>query len=897
MREPDAFSTVSPRSPSNHPFPFELIFTQTNRSPGTQSQSQAQASPPRSMEMVMGALGATGGGHYDELQDAAGKTRAHYEALIADLVKREPAGVKRLSDTARRLLAERGVTFNVYDSKGMDTPWTMDPVPFVISAAEWEGIEKALIQRATLLNAVLTDSYGPQQLIRKGDLPAALVLAQPGYLRPCHGIQVPQNKPLQVYGADIARSVTGQWWVIADRTQIPTGAGYALENRLITSRLLPEVFRDARVRRLAGFFRQMQQSLAALAPRRVEEPRVVLLTPGPYNETYFEQAYLARYLGYTLVEGEDLTVRDDRVFLKTLSGLEPVDVILRRVDDDFSDPLELRNDSMLGVPGLVRAVRAGNVALANALGSGLAEAPAMMAFLPGLCRKLLGEELLMPSVATWWCGQEQPQREVEARMSQLVLKSAFRVRGREVHFGEKLSPSERATLLERIRFAPDRWVAQEKLSFSTTPSWEDGRLVPKPMTVRVYLVATADGYVVMPGALTRVGASLDSPLVSMQKGGSSKDTWVLSEGPVENVTLLSTTRTPVELRRVGHNLGSRVANHLFWLGRYAERAESTARLLRSTLLRCSPESGMSETPLLLPLLASLRSLGVIEQVPTAAALSSQQEQIEARLLKAVYDRAHPVSIRSCVQHLQRIGVLLRDRISVDTWRVISQLSDPLEAHGGPGLSVSPVSDALNVLTRVILDMASFHGLAKENMTRAQGWMFLDMGHRVERILYISELLLAGLRSDDAENPSLLEAILEVGDSTITYRNRYSLLPQLAAVYDLLMLDELNPRGLRFQFERITSHFHHLPREQRSALLTPAMRVLLENNTRLQLCDPTELARVEPGMWSQTQVAKVLAQLIESMPAMNDALTAGYFAHSTISSSESVPADINLTPPR
>jgi len=833
-------------------------------------------------------------GHYDELRDAAGKVRPHYDQVIADLHRRDSAGVKRLSDTSRRLLAERGVTFNIYDAKGLDTPWHMDPVPFVISAGEWAGIEKALIQRATLLNTILTDSYGPQMLIRKGDMPAAMVLAQPAYLRPCHGIKSPNAKPLQVYGADIARAKDGRWWVIADRTQIPTGAGYALENRLITSRLLPEVFRDARVRRLAGFFRQMQLSLAALAPRPAGEPRVVLLTPGPYNETYFEQAYLARYLGYTLVEGEDLTVRDDRVYLKTLSGLEPVDVILRRVDDDFCDPLELRNDSMLGVPGLVRAVRAGNVAMANALGSGLAEAPAMMAFLPGLCRKLLGENLLMPSVATWWCGQETPRRQVEQRIDQLVIKSAFRVRGREVHFGENLSAAERAVFIERMRFAPDRWAVQEKMTFSTAPTWEDGRLVQKPISVRVYLVATDDGYMVMPGALTRVAASLNSPLVSMQKGGSSKDTWVLSEGPVENVTLLSSTRTPVELRRVGHNLGSRVANHLYWLGRYAERAESSARLLRSTLLRCSPESGMSETPLLMPLLEALKNLGVLEDLPDVAVLAAQQEQIEARLLEAIFDADHPASIRSSVSHIQRIGILLRDRISVDTWRVISQLSDALDAYDNAP-SVTPMSDALNVLTRIILELASFHGLAKENMTRAQGWMFLDMGHRIERTVYICELLLAGLRSTDAENPSLLEAILEVGDSTITYRNRYSLLPQLAAVYDLLMLDELNPRGLRFQFERIEQQFKHLPREQSSALLTPAMRVLLENSTNLQLCDPTELARVEPGLWSQTQVSKLLRQLIDAMPALNDALTAAYFAHSTISSSDSDSA-AEPTPP-
>ena len=303
------------------------------------------------------------------------------------------------------------------------------------------------------------------------------------------------------------------------------------------------------------------------------------------------------------------------------------------------------------------------------------------------------------------------------------------------------------------------------------------------------------------------------------------------------------------------------------------------------------ESGMSETPLLLPLLEALKNLGVLEDVPDAAVLASQQEQLEARLLEAVFDANHPASIRSSVEHIQRIGVLLRDRISVDTWRIISQLSDALDVYDNTP-SVTPMSDALNVLTRIILELASFHGLAKENMTRAQGWMFLDIGHRLERTTYICHLLRAGLHSADAENPSLLEAILEVGDSTITYRNRYSLLPQLAAVYDLLMLDEQNPRGLRFQFERIRQQFEHLPHEQSSAVLTPAMRVFLESSTRLQLCDPTELARVEPGTWAQTQVAKLLTHLIEAMPLLNDALTAGYFAHSIIhSSSEAAPAEL------
>ena len=449
-------------------------------------------------------------------------------------------------------------------------------------------------------------------------------------------------------------------------------------------------------------------------------------------------------------------------------------------------------------------------------------------------------------------------------------------------------------MIERIRFAPDRWAAQEKIDFSTAPTWEDGKLVYRPVSVRVYLVATDDGYMVMPGGLTRVANSADSPLVSMQKGGSSKDTWVLSDGPVENITLLSSTRNPVELRRVGHNLSSRVAHNLYWLGRYAERAESAARLLRATLLRCSPESGMSETPLLLPLLNALKNLKIIDEVPAANELAAQQEQIEARLLQAVFDPEQATSIRSNVQHIQRIGTLLRDRISVDTWRVISQLSDSLDNFDQTYASTR-VSDALNVLTRIIIELASFHGLAKENMTRAQGWMFLDTGHRIDRTLYISELLLAGLNSDDAEDPSLLEAILEIADSAITFRNRYSLLPQISAVYDLLMLDELNPRGLSFQFERIESQFGFLPREQNAAVLPPARRVLLECSTRLKLCDPTELARVEPGAWASSNVADVLRHLIAAMPDFNDAVTASYFAHSLISFSEASPTANPSTP--
>lgn len=525
----------------------------------SEATAKRKPSPPAQLLESYRALD----GVFDEVLDADGQPRAHYAAVLGELETLGVAELKRRWDTAGRYVHEQGITYNIYgDARGMERPWLLDPLPFVISAADWRTLETALIQRATLIDHILADCYGPQELLRTGRLPPALIFAQADFLRPCHGVKVAHDRHLHLYAADLARSPDGRWWVTSDRTQIPTGSGYALANRLVTSRILPEPFRDCHVHRLAGFFREMQASLAQLASRRTDNPRVVLLTPGPFNETYFEQAYLARYLGYTLVEGQDLTVRDDRVFLKTLSGLEPVDVILRRVDDEFCDPLELRNDSMLGVPGLVEALRAGNVAVANPPGSSLLQSPAFMAFLPGLCRHLLGEELKLPSVATWWCGQKNAAAYVREHLEKLFVKPAFRPRTGGMKAGEPMKPEELEALQRRLAFQPHLFVGQERVKLATAPVWDGAAgLVARPVGLRVYLVATADGYRVMPGGLTRVAPDEDGRFLSMQKGGGSKDTWVLSEGPVPDETLLQTPEHRIQLHRVGNNLPSRLADN------------------------------------------------------------------------------------------------------------------------------------------------------------------------------------------------------------------------------------------------------------------------------------------------------------------------------------------------
>ena len=683
---------------------------------------------------------------------------------------------------------------------------------------------------------------------------------------------MPGDTFLHFYAADLARSPDGRWWVVSDRTQIPTGAGYALANRLVTSRILPEPFRDNHVHRLAGFFLAAQNALAQLAPRQADKARVVMLTPGPHNETYFEQAYLARYLGYMLVEGQDLTVRDNHVFLKTLSGLERVDVILRRVDDDFCDPLELRNDSILGVPGLVEAVRAGNVVMANALGSGLVQSPAFMSFLPGLCDHLLGEKLKLPSVATWWCGQKAAREHVLKNLDRLVVKPAFRT-----HL--KIVEAENEELRWRIEFDPDLFVAQERVELSTAPAWRKNSLAAQPVSLRVFLVVDGNGgYRVMPGGLVRVSPDSAGKLISMQRGGSSKDAWIPSNIPVEEITLLHATSQSVELRRTGNNLPSRLADNFFWLGRYSERADATSRLLRTALRRFNPERTGGAMPLLAPLLQTLETQGQLPGISSKPELWANTEAFEAELLAAIFDPARWGSLRQTAEHLHRLAMLVRDRTSNDMWRVLSQIDDRL-ARPATSL-VMLAGDAVSVLNQTLLGLAAFHGLARENMTRAQAWRFLDMGLRLERAVYLGTLLAATLRSPEAENPSLLEAVLEVVDSSITFRSRYNLLPTVPAVFDLILLDDKNPRSVLFQIKQLVKHFDKLPGERENA--PGSGKNILQNCVaRLERADARELAS-PAASWKDSVLAATIRQTLQSLPQLSNAIAASYFAHSTIS---------------
>ena len=802
--------------------------------------------------------------------------RLHWRKFFDHLDAVAPEDMRQRLEFVDRRIQENGVTYNVYaDPNGSDRPWALDPLPLIIAPDEWAKISHAVEQRAKLLNAMLADLYGEQTLLSEGLLPPSLVFGQHGYLWPCRGIKPIGGTWLHNYAVDLARSPDGQWWVIADRTQAPSGAGYALENRLVVSQVFPEMFRELHVQHLADFFHDQQDGLAALAPvEGDEQPHIVLLTPGPYNETYFEHAYLSRYLGFPLVEGQDLTVRGETLYLKTLRGLERVHVILRRQDDDYCDPLELRGDSALGIPGLLNVLRAGRVAIANALGSGLLSSGALMGFLPAICRKLLGEELAMPSVGTWWCGEKPALDYVRENFDDLVIKPAYPTQRMDPVFGYELKGEARAEMLHRIEARPHAYVAQEMVNLSQGPTWSrshERRLIARPVGLRAYAVATPDGYSVMPGGLARVATGSNTRIISMQRGGSSKDAWVLTDGPVSQFTMLKPSIGVRDLVRAGANLTSRVVENLFWLGRYSERFDDSARMLRVALSRVV-EAGGGKTPAVASAMELALHLGVLPKPEEDAPVVEGSEHV---LLEAIYDPKQPGSLASNIRSLMWSATHVRERLSLDHWHSLNRLQREQQA----ALKTHPtLTEAIAFLDRVLGVSSSLTGFAMDNMTRDDGWRFLIIGRRLERLCFLSNAISNFLSMASTRGSGSLEWLLELTDSIITYRSRYSRSPELLPVLDLLVFDDSNPHGVIFQASVLARYLDRMARELGETSESKLPEVL----SRLRKFDLEKLVHQQ---FSECQVCSPCAELAALLKELEGAaiqlsewLGMRYFTH-------------------
>jgi uncharacterized circularly permuted ATP-grasp superfamily protein/uncharacterized alpha-E superfamily protein len=848
------------------------------------AQAEQAASPRPRPDPVGSRWYEPTAGLFDETRSDDGTVRPHWEYLARALQGLGTEELRRRRDEASRLLRENGVSYNVYDDPdGYNRVWDLDPIPLVIGSNEWAGIESGLIQRAELMDLILRDLYGPRELLRKGLLPPEMVFGHAGFLRPCDGVKLAGERQLILYSANLARGPDGNMWVLGDRTQAPSGAGYALENRMVITRILPSLFRDSRVHRVAVFFRALRQTLVSIAPPASREPRIVILTPGPRNETYFEHAYLASYLGYPLVQGDDLVVRNGRVWQRTLSDLQPVDVIIRRVDDDWCDPLELRAESRLGVTGLLECARRGTVSIANPLGSGLLENPALLAFLPAISRYFLGQPLRLSSVRTWWCGNPGELQHVLANLEHLVIKPLSRAAGERALHGPTLSRDELDRLRAQISASPRNWVGQAFAQFSATPTLsDDGGVEPRAAVLRTFLVARDADYAVMPGGLTRVAPSRGSPLVSNQHGGSSKDTWVLASEPEQQVTLWL---QPAREQMTSGNrapLSSRAADNLFWLGRYSERAEGTARLLRTILAKYDEALQYDDPEHAQCLHALLRSLTHFTATyPGFMSEDARLHQPDDELLAVACDAGRSGSLAQSLQALVHSAHAIRDFWSSDSWRVLDSIDTQLAAlHARGGVTIENLSEHLN---QVVVALAAFNELTSERLMRDQAWRFLDMGRRIERSLLLASLTRStvAVHTEPAVEALLLDAILSTGESILTYRQRYRSYLEVRTVLELMLLDSNNPRGMIHQLLRLQETLAGLPTDPGAAggaELCERDRLALEAVTQLRLVSLDRLVQSGRGSVLREDLDQTMARITHLLTRMSEVITDQYFGH-------------------
>jgi len=823
-------------------------------------------------------------GHYDELRGPDATLRPPWRAFFGQIGTAGLNDLQRREILLKRQIHEHGVTYNVYsDENGPARRWSLELLPFIVAADDWKIISAAVIQRAAVLSAVMRDVYGPKQLIEEGLLPSALVMGNPGYVRSLHGVEPPGGIYLHVVAFDLARGPDGRWWVLGHRTQAPSGLGYALENRLTVARLLGEAFAAMRVQRLAASYRRLLETLVRHAPRDAGEdsgpPRIVLLTPGRYNETYFEQAYLAHYLGVPLVEGEDLTVRDDRLYLKTLHGLERVHAMIRRLDDVFCDPLELRADSALGVPGLLHAIRCGKVLVANALGAAFLESPAIHGFLPAIARRVLGEELVLPPRDSWWCGEAAARDRAFATLQTARVRPTYRGSGNEPAIARGTGLLNLRDVREEIERYPDLFTVQSYLPYSKAPCWIRNALVPRSATLRVYVIATGDGgWHVMPGGLTRIADRQDE--VSMQRGGSSADTWVVTGEEVDTFTMLP-DRLRIDdaifRRRI---VTSRAAENLFWLGRYSERAENAVRAAQSilTVLRAS-------TPL------PEATLGAIAQTSVAFGLVPPgvpppvlgQRIFERTLLAGLGDESAS-SVAFDLAQLASAAAQIRDRLAFEHWH---QITSTVERYEGSirhtrAKATVPLEDALAALSGLVLGLGAITGAQADGMTRDDGWRLLTIGRQIERLICMSQALQAFFGTESVLHESGFDLLLALFNSTITYRSRYQGQRDVAALVDLLVLELANPRSLAGATELIGREVTQLcvATAQQIEWSGPALFAQPRQLVLSQLCQ-------REGQEPFCDLMRLTRTLISSAKSLSNSIGLRYFSHSELLRSQIV----------
>lgn len=818
---------------------------------------------------------------YDEVIDHNGLVKPYWQSLFDTL---ESIGMEELELRNQEIinkLKENGVTYNVYNAdNGGNRAWKLDPIPFLIHQKEWQNIEKGLKQRAHLLDLILKDIYGPQLLIKKNIIPAELVFDNSGFLQPCFDVKQKLQNQLLIYACDMARGPDGKMWLLDNRTQSPSGSGYTLENRTVMAKVFPELNKNIYRNRLSPYFIHLQQTVATLGNLSNENPKVIFLTPGADNETYFEHVYLSSYLGYTLVQGSDLLVRDGFVWLKSIDGLERVDVIIRRVDDEWCDPLELRQNSLLGVPGLLQVMRMGNVAVVNPPGASVVENYGMMAFMQNACKFLLDEPLQMNSVATWWCGQSKELNFVLSNLQRLIIKKANRKQGFKSLYGRQMSKEDLEKLRQMILKNPKDFVAQEEVSLSTTPSFIEGKLVPRFAAIRTFLVSDGNDYKVMQGGLTRSSPVKDKFVISNQLGGLSKDTWIVTDTPTEHYEhiVIRTTSN----NQHNNSLTSRNAENLFWVGRLFERTMALTSFLKIVLDRLNEnvnDKAKKQQEYLLVLFKSITHLtktypGFAEEVD-----DSIFENPEPELFSLINNSKKAGSVAYDIQSFLRTSNHVSDKWNADTRRILNLIEDNLQSLRNSH-SINQVSHNLDKLyTRLF----AFYGNIFETLPRDSGFYLLEAGKNIERILSLVSVLRSAFsfKKNDEVETVLMEAILENHHLLAQYRYIYKSHWSLVAVLNMAFLETNLPYTLSYLLDALSSCLSKLPRNIDSNRLNIAERTVLEAITLVKLFDAESMIKADEDTQYRTELDKTLKQVYDLISKVTSNLASLYFNHSVM----------------
>lgn len=814
----------------------------------------------------------------DELVDGSA-VRPEAVDLAETIESLGAAGLMARRAAVRRLVQDDGITYGSGSEGAAGRQWEVDPLPLIIDAAQWAALERGLDQRARLLDLVLADLYGSQRLLRERRIPAAAVLGHPGFLSAAVGTRLPTERQLFLHATDLARSGDGAWVVLSDRTQAPSGAGYAMANRRLIARSMEGLHRSTDIRRLRGFFDRMQLALDEVAPRTDDRPRVVLLTPGVWSETAFDQAFTATLLGRPLVQSDDLTMRGGRVWLRTTGRLEPIDVMLRRVDADYSDSLDLRPESRLGVPGLVEATRRGVVSVVNPLGAAVLENPALLPYLAEVSRTVLGEDLELPHAETWWCGDDVARRHVLARLDQLVLRPISRASGRPHIFGWELSAAELEDHRRSIEAQPWAWTAQEPMPLSTAPIVTPSGLQPRSLVLRTFALAEGGSYHVMPGGLGRVATEANSLLVTNQTGALSKDVWVLSSPAAEH---RERDRTDAgELGRVrlapqpaqtrGITLAPRSAEDLYWCGRYTERAEATTRLLVVADNLAADNINRPSTPGFSAMTATLQAVTEVTTVRPGFTGVGADDRLAHPFEHLRTLLTAPDVVGSVAFYARRAGQTasdVREQLSSDIWSVLSRLDRTL----AEALAEGSESQIQPVGAKSLESLLALSGIVAEGLVRDSTWAFIDAGRRIERAQVITRLLrnTLAIERPPIVDGQLTEAVLRACDSVITHRRRMAAglgpATPIGSAVDLLLLDGTNPRSVTYQMDRLGEDLS----------IVPDVRLATEIREIVTMLRAVDIDEVCQG--GRLDLVDLLIALEQRLRSLADDIEATHFVH-------------------